>query len=165
VAYGTRQGREVGVAAAIAFEGWQASRPTVEVTAEVGDLKPYQPGRFFERELPCLLAALAKLTTAPQTVIVDGYVWLDASGRAGLGAKLHQALGGQVAVVGVAKTAFAGSDAIAVRRGGSERPLYVTSAGLNRADAAHAVREMHGRHRLPDMLRRADCLGRERLAG
>ncbi len=37
-------------------------------------------------------------------------------------------------------------------------PLYVTAAGMPRADAANLVRHMVGRRQLPDALRRADTL-------
>src|SRR3954453_10700178 len=52
---------------------------------------PYQPGKFFQRELPALktvLADAARLTL----IIVDGYVDLDPHGRPGLGAHLHTCL-------------------------------------------------------------------------
>jgi hypothetical protein len=42
--------------------------------------------------------------------IVDGYVWLDDAGKPGLGAHLYQALGGRVAVLGVAETKFRGAE-------------------------------------------------------
>jgi deoxyribonuclease V len=47
-----------------------------------------------------------------------------------------------------------------VFRGTSARPLYVTAAGMSRVDAAELVRQMAGRHRMPDALRRADTLAR-----
>ncbi len=50
--------------------------------------------------------------------------------------------------------------AVPLLRGTSARPLYVTAAGLPRADAADLVRRMAGRHRLPDAVRRADTLAR-----
>ena len=42
----------------------------------------------------------------------------------------------------------------------SVRPLFVTAAGMPAADAADLVRQMAGRYRLPDALRRADTLAR-----
>ena len=67
-------------------------------------------------------------------------------------------------VIGVAKTAFrAAAHAIPVVRGeSSARPLYVTAAGMSRHQAAHLVRHMAGRYRLPDALRRAGALARGR---
>ena len=68
-----------------------------------------------------------------------------------------------VPVIGVAKTAFrTATHAVPVLRGeDSTRPLYVTATGMPRHDAADIVRNMAGRHRLPDALRRADALARK----
>src|SRR5262249_10339590 len=92
-------------------------------------------------------------------LIVDGYVDLDPQGSPGLGAYVHSAL--SIPVVGVAKTAFRTAiHAIPVRRGQALKPLYVTAAGLDRADAAALVQAMAGPFRLPDALRRVDQLTR-----
>ena len=122
--------------------------------------RPYVPGSFFERELPCLLplvrAALA--AHAIDTVIVDGYVDLGA-GRPGLGRHLLHALGaGSPEVVGVAKTRFQGADAAAVLRGSSSRPLWVTASGDLAAARSH-LRQTHGEARIPDMLKLIDRAG------
>lgn len=164
VAYGQVDGAEIGVAAAVVFDGWRASSVSEEHTAVVRRLRPYVPGRFFERELPCLLAVLERLERDPDVILVDGYVWL-AAGRPGLGAELHRALGGRIPVVGVAKTRFHSSDEVGrpVRRGCSTRPLYVTAIGMDSVTAAVRVEQMHGGHRLPTILKRADALGREVL--
>ena len=120
---------------------------------------PYQPGRFYARELPALRAVLADLGHPVSLVIIDGYVDLDPQGRPGLGAHLHAHL--NVPVIGVAKTAFrTASHAVAVRRGDALRPLYVTSAGLPAERAAALVAGMAGPYRLPDALRRVDALAR-----
>jgi deoxyribonuclease V len=67
-------------------------------------------------------------------------------------------------VIGVAKTAFrTATHAIPVLRGTSARPLYVTATGMARADAAQLIRQMAGRHRMPDALRRVDTLARHGL--
>ncbi|WP_432834875.1 endonuclease V [Dactylosporangium sp. CA-092794] len=121
---------------------------------------PYEPGAFYKRELPAIRAVLAGV--APLSLlIVDGYVDLDPDGRPGLGAHVHAALG--LPVIGVAKTAFrTATHAVAVRRGGAEKPLYVTAAGLPLDTAVAYVREMSGPYRLPDALRRVDALARGR---
>jgi deoxyribonuclease V len=98
--------------------------------------------------------------------VIDGYVWLDGAGRAGLGAYLFEAMHGRAAVVGVAKNTFRRSThAAAVVRSGSRRPLYVTARGLPLEEAAAAVRSMHGAHRIPTLLKLVDRLSRERTAG
>ncbi len=63
-------------------------------------------------------------------------------------------------MIGVAKTRFAGAEAVAILRGRSHQPLFVTAAGLDARRAAELVRGMHGPHRLPTLLKRADQLAR-----
>ncbi|GGM85727.1 endonuclease V [Dactylosporangium sucinum] len=122
------------------------------------EVAPYEPGAFYKRELPALRAVLEG--TAPlELIVVDGYVDLDPDGRPGLGAHVHDALG--IPVIGVAKTAFrTATHAVEVRRGGADRPLYVTAIGLPRDRAAGIVARMAGPHRMPDALRRVDALAR-----
>jgi deoxyribonuclease V len=124
----------------------------------VDEVLPYQPGAFYLRELPSLRAVLAGQDRLC-LVVVDGYADLDPRGRPGLGARVHDELG--IPVIGVAKSAYwTATHAIAVLRGTSSRPLFVTAAGLPRDDAADLVRNMAGSHRVPDALRRADALAR-----
>ena len=67
-------------------------------------------------------------------------------------------------MIGVAKSRFRTAiHAIPVVRGSSLRPVFVTAAGMPRADAADLVRHMTGRYRLPDALRRAYTLARTGL--
>ena len=128
-----------------------------ERVAWLDRVEEYQPGAFYARELPALRTVLDRVDL--EIVVIDGYVDLDPDGRRGLGAHLHAALG--VPVIGVAKTAFrTATHAVAVRRGSSTRPLYVTAAGRPVADAAALVAGMAGPHRLPDALRRVDALAR-----
>ena len=132
-----------------------------ERTAVVPRVAPYRPGEFYLRELPPLRAVLEDLSELG-LLVVDGYADLDPAGRPGLGAHAHAEFG--IPVIGVAKSRFrTATHAIAVLRGTSARPLYVTAAGMPRADAASLVRQMAGRHRLPDALRRADTLARHGL--
>lgn len=146
------------VAADPAFSRLAGDRVTV-----VRDVAPYRPGDFYLRELPPLRAALDGLPGL-SLLVIDGYADLDPDGRPGLGARASEEFG--VPVIGVAKTRFrTATHAVAVLRGTSARPLYVTAAGMSRADAADLVLHMAGRHRLPDALRRADALARRAPAG
>lgn len=148
------------VAACVAFEHWTDARPSSELVAHIDQARPYAPGEFYKRELPCLLAVLEKAPAA-NIVVIDGYVWL-AKDRPGLGKKLSDAMNRSAAVVGVAKTAFRGNDAaIPVLRGTSSRPLFVTAEGMAAEEAASAVRSMFGPHRIPTLLSRVDRLCRE----
>jgi deoxyribonuclease V len=157
--------RDTGVVAACAgFEAWSDELARIEVVVRSpGRPAAYQPGAFYERELPYLLEVLARMPPL-ELVIVDAYVWLGPD-QPGLGKRLHDAYGG--IVVGVAKTRFAGADAgaggsgvIEIRRGDSDRPLYVTAIGIDPAVAARHVEAMHGEFRIPTLLRRVDALAR-----
>jgi deoxyribonuclease V len=148
-------------AAAVTADDPAFSRLTGDRIAVVADVAPYQPGRFYLRELPPLRAVLDGVIGL-RLLVIDGYADLDPDGRPGLGARARDEFG--VPVIGVAKNPFrTATHAIAVLRGTSARPLYVTAAGMPRADAASLVRQMAGRHRLPDALRRADTLARHGL--
>lgn len=144
-------------AACVGFEAWTDAAPGYEAVATSPQAPAdYRPGAFYERELPYVRAMLEPLAARLEIAIVDGYVWLG-PGRAGLGAHLHAALG--CAVVGVAKSPFAGADAVAISRAGT-RPLYVTAVGVDPEVAAAHVRAMHGPYRIPTLLRRVDQLAR-----
>lgn len=147
-------------AAGLAFHDWSDAAPVTEKVIPVVGVHPYQPGQFYRRELPCLLGVLHELPPVA-VVIVDGYVWLDTGSVAGLGAHLYQALEGKVAVIGVAKTRFAGGRAaVEVVRGRSTRPLFITAVGMNAQIAAGHIRSMHGPDRIPTLLKRVDSLCR-----
>jgi deoxyribonuclease V len=147
--------------ACLGFTAWTDAASCYEaVTSSPGAAADYTPGEFYQRELPYLLAVLRPIAGQLDAVIVDGYVWLGAD--KGLGAHLHDALGGTTPIIGVAKTSFAGATAIEVIRGASARPLYVTAAGIDAVVAADHVRAMHGEHRIPTLLKRVDQLARSR---
>jgi deoxyribonuclease V len=150
-------------AACVAAREATFARIAAQHAVRVPEVLPYSPGKFYLRELPPLRGVLAELLSDGAErlalIIVDGYVDLDPGGRPGLGARVHAEFG--VPVVGVAKTAFAtATHAVPVLRGQSERPLFVTAAGISRAEAARLVRDMAGSYRMPDALRQVDALAR-----
>jgi deoxyribonuclease V len=147
------------VAACLRFSSFEAVEPSSRQVLFLPPAAPYEPGRFYLRELPPLLAVLQGPL---DLVVIDGYVWLGPE-RPGLGAHLHEALG--VPVLGVAKTAFQGAAAVPVLRGESRRPLFVTAAGVDVNEAAAWVRGMHGAHRVPTLLKQVDRLCRDARRG
>ena len=154
------------VSACLLFRSWLDPEPTAERVAVVDRIAPYKPGSFYLRELPCALAVLELVPEPLEAVVVDGYVWLDGDGRQGMGAHLYETLGRRVPVVGVAKNPFKGSEhAEPVLRGRSEKPLFVTAAGMDPVEAAGQVRTMHGAFRVPTLLRRVDRLCRTHPVG
>lgn len=148
------------VCACLLFERWSSAQPARSLVERVFPVAPYVPGQFYRREMPCLLATLSQVLGTVDTVIVDGYAWLGEGRDPGLGARLYEELGGQVAVIGVAKTIFHGAPAIEVRRGRSERPLYVSAVGMKTELAAQYIGKMHGQYRMPTLLRQVDQLSR-----
>lgn len=150
------------VAACVGFHDWADATSAREAVARTpGPPAEYQPGEFYRRELPHVLAALAAIAVTPHTIVVDGYAWLGPE-RPGLGAHLHAALAGAIPIVGVAKRPFEGATtAVPILRGTSHQPLYITTVGTDLAAAAQAVRTMHGPHRLPTLIKRVDRLARD----
>lgn len=150
------------LAACCLFENWTDETAVRDVTAWVTGVAPYQPGQFFRRELPCLLAVLAQVSEPLDLIVVDSYVWLQDENHPGMGAHLYQALAGRVPVIGVAKTRYL-SAALAreVLRGPGHNPLYVTAAGVDVGQAAAWIQGMHGDCRVPTLLRRVDHLARQ----
>lgn len=150
-------------AVCIAFTAWPDTAVANTWIEYIPGVPDYEPGAFYKRELPCILAILNKLDlSAVKAVVIDGYVILDDAGKPGLGTYLYNALGGQIPVIGVAKTTYANNDVnvTEVRRGQSERPLYVTAIGTPREEAAEGVRTMAGEYRIPTLLKHLDSLTR-----
>jgi deoxyinosine 3'endonuclease (endonuclease V) len=148
-----------GYPVAVAFTEWGAAVPAATYAATVSPIAAYEPGAFYKRELPCLLAVLTQVDLSEVScVVVDGYVTLGTEQRPGLGQHLYEALGSRVPVVGVAKTRFLGvaPQVVPVLRGQSQNPLYVTSVGLPVAEAARLVAGMHGEYRFPTLLKLLD---------
>lgn len=158
------------VAGCVLFRAWSDACAADELLVSEGPAAPYRSGEFYLRELPPILKVLSRISVSIETVVMDGYVWLNGN-RAGLGAHLHSALGGKVHVIGVAKNPWR-SEAIeqaanhperrtiAVTRGGSKRSLYVTSTGIDVALAADMIVGMHGRFRIPTLLAAVNTLVR-----
>ncbi|NPA94948.1 MAG: endonuclease V [Thermodesulfobacteria bacterium] len=121
----------------------------------------YVPGKFFKRELPCILRVLDEVKEPLEVVFIDAYVWLP-DGRPGLGAYLFESLGSTTPVVGIAKNRFyTGQERHLFRkvyRGKSRRPLYVTAAGMGVEDAAQLVTRLAGPFRIPSPVKAAHSL-------
>lgn len=149
------------VAAGVLFQDWEDSESVDELIVPVPTFAEYEPGHFYRRELPCVLELLRQLEQSPKCIIIDGHVYLGRDKKPGLGKHLHDAIQGQSAIIGVAKSRFKDTppDAEVFRRG-SKRALYVTAVGVDETVAKGLVMRLHGEHRLPTMLRRVDRLGK-----
>jgi deoxyribonuclease V len=152
---------EKALAACVLFRDWTDGAPAGELVRLIEHVEPYVPGQFYKRELPCLLSVLGNVIEPLDIVIVDGYVWLKDERSPGLGAHLFEALARKIPVIGVAKTRFLSAVvARPVKRGDSDRPLFVTAAGIDVEEAVRQVQRMHGEYRLPTLLKRVDLLCR-----
>lgn len=147
--------------AGILFQDWKDDRPFQILTTIETSFGDYEPGAFYKRELPCLLALVRTCRWPLETIVVDGYVTLP-DNKPGLGVHLYQALDGAVAVIGVAKTRYLGiSSDHEILRGQSAKPLFVTSVGCDLELAKERIRSMHGEHRIPFLIGRADGEARD----
>ncbi len=92
-----------------------------------------------------------------ECVVVDGYVWLGNVEHDGLGMHLYHALGQSIPIIGVAKTPFLGTPKVCeVFRGKSIKPLFVTSIHIELEEAKSAIVRMHGKYRIPTLLKKVN---------
>lgn len=161
LAVDAQYGRDTAIVGAVAFADWTDAEEAATYRSTVHGIEPYVPGEFYRRELPCILSLLAEYALEPDMIAVDGFVYLDGQCAPGLGKHLFDALGGRTPVIGVAKNRFAGApDEIRVFRGQSKIPIYVTSVGIPLATAREYIVSMHGRFRIPSLLKQADQVSR-----
>ncbi len=150
-------GREGATAACVVFEAWGDAAPVEIHRTTIADVAVYRPGRFYQRELPCLLAVLRAGGREFETIVIDGYVHLKPGAGKGLGQHLREALPYPAVVIGVAKNPLKVADRfVPVVRGRSGKPLFVSAAGCPEAEARKAVLAMHGPYRIPTLLKLAD---------
>ena len=79
------------IIAGILFENWESKGITKEVIVKIDKVEEYISGEFYKRELPCIMTLLDKLSKLPDSIIVDGYVYLN-NNKKGLGGYLYEAL-------------------------------------------------------------------------
>jgi deoxyribonuclease V len=150
--------------AGILFKDWEDCEPTSQLTVQIDQIAEYEPGQFYKRELPCILALFEQLESLPEYIVIDGYVYLGEERKAGLGKYLYDALEGKIAVIGVAKTRFKDTPSeTELCRGSSQRPLYVTVEGIDLREAKSAIALMCGTDRMPVILKMVDRLSKQSL--
>lgn len=155
VHYRETEAKVVGVL----FKDWQDPTPFEIKTLFTKEFGEYVPGSFYKRELPCILALLETIGQPElDIIIIDGYVYLDDAGKHGLGGYLFEALNQKSPVIGVAKTSFHQNKkhVVEVFRGTSQKPLYISSIGIEVEQAGKRIQTMYGAYRIPDLLRIMD---------
>lgn len=121
----------------------------------------YIPGEFYKRELPCLLRVYDRVREDIDLAVIDGFVFVEGA-KKGLGGHLYKALDEKIPVIGVAKTFYQGCrNYIKLYRGKSQRPLFISSIGLDLNFAAELIKNLAGENRIPDILKKVDRLTRQ----
>ena len=142
------------MAAAVAFDAWDAPEASHTYTCQIGQIEKTTRDELDLRDLPCLLQLLRVHRLQPELIVIDGFVHLDSDETPGLGRHLHHALEGRTAVIGVAKTGLPGLPAqFEVSREAETRPLVVTCIGIDLGEAKARLRAMHGQRRVPTLLK------------
>ena len=145
---------EGAMAAAVAFDAWDALEASQTYTCQIGQIEKETRGELDLRDLPGLLQLLRVHGLQPELIVIDGFVHLDSDETPGLGRHLHHALEGRTAVIGVAKTGLPGLPAqFEVFREEETRPLVVTCIGIDLGAAKARLRAMHGQRRVPTLLK------------
>ncbi|MDR6943918.1 endonuclease V [Mucilaginibacter pocheonensis] len=145
----------------ISFEQWESENILTTYVDTVSDVEDYSSGEFYKRELPCILHLITKIDLSfVRFIVIDGFVYLDDNNRLGLGGHLYHSLEKKIPVIGVAKTNFAAiqENKKSILRGESRKPIFVTSAGVNLEDASKYIKSMHGKFRIPKLLKELDTL-------
>lgn len=138
---------------------WNDVTATHHWVKYVKTVAEYIPGEFYKRELPCILEILNDIDFATiECIIIDGFVILNDEGKPGLGYHLYETLPHKVPVIGVAKTSFHQNtkNVIAVYRGESKNPLFITAIGIDVDKAAENIQHMAGEFRIPAVLKELD---------
>ncbi|MBT9494328.1 MAG: endonuclease V [Paucibacter sp.] len=144
-------------AAAIAFDDWDAAEPSRTFITRIAQVEKPVRGELDLRALPCIMQLLREHGLAPEMIeliIINGLVHLDAQETPGLGRHLHHALGERCAIMGVSKTAPPNTPSqFEVQREEETRPLIVSCIGIDLGAAKARLRAMHGRKRVPTLLK------------
>lgn len=147
-------GSDGAVAAGVAFDEWDAPEATHTYTTRIAHVETAVRGELDLRALPCLLQLLREHALEPDTLVINGFVHLDALETPGLGRHLYHALGRRCAVIGVSKTALPDTPAqFEISREEETRPLVVTCVGIDLGAAKARLRTMHGKRRVPTLLK------------
>ncbi|MDZ5460919.1 endonuclease V [Azohydromonas lata] len=150
------------VAAGVAFDEWDAPEASRTFTSRVAHIDKPLRAELDLRALPCLMLLLQEHALRPDVILMDAPVHLDASETPGLGLKLYEALGGRLAIIGVSTRSMPGMPAqFEVFREEEARPVIVTSVGVDIGAAKTRVRAMHGKRRIPTLLKLAARIARE----
>ena len=134
----------------------------IRIHGDDSDPGEYEPGRFYLRELPPLLAVVERIVEPIDCYVIDGYCHLSANGTPGLGAYLKESLPHAATIIAVAKNRYRDTmHAVQLLRAGSTRPLFITAIDVDDEQAAQHVTAMAGEFRIPTLLKAVDRMCRD----
>ena len=147
--------------AALTFSDWADTLPNEQYELEIHDIGEYNPGSFYQREYKPIKEIIKMIQAPIKYFVIDAYCYLSDSYDPGLGEYLFQKLPPESIIIGVAKNRFRNTThAFELCRGGSDRPLFITSIGIEYRLAADRIKSMAGDHRIPMLLKTVDRLSR-----
>jgi deoxyribonuclease V len=151
--------------AAVEFDDWAAAEGSRHHALAIAHVEKPVRGELDLRALPWFVQLLDADRLQPEAIVLAGAVHLDAQDTPALGRRLHDALGGRCAVIGVAKSGFKDAPAqFEVYREEEAAPLIVTCAGIDLGAAKARIRMMHGRKRVPTLLKLAARIAKGSVA-
>lgn len=149
------------IVAAVAFYEWDVAEASCTFTSRVAPVDPPVRNPRGAAELAGVLQLLREHALEPELIVIDGPVHLDAAEKPAWGRQLFDALGGRCAVIGISTRTMPGLPAqFEVWRDEEARPLIVTCIGIDLGAAKVRVRTMHGRRRVPTLMKLATRLAR-----
>lgn len=153
---------DVAAAVAVAFDEWNAPEASRTFMSRVAHAQRPARGETDLRAVPCVVQLLREHGLEPDVIVMSGSVHLDAADTPGLGRILYDVLGGRTAIIGVSSRSMPGMPAqFDVFREEEAPPVVVTCVGIDLGAAKARVRSMHGKRRMPTLLKLAGRLARE----
>ena len=155
----TKTAKAVGI-----LFNWLDDKSQRIISKIISNVDDYIPGQFYKRELPCIKAVIEEINLKEiEIIIVDGHIFIDNNENYGLGGYVFKEFNEQIPVIGVAKTFFKGNEKTvkSICRGQSNKPLFVSSIGIKLEVAIENVTNMHGKFRIPTLLKEVDRLSKE----
>lgn len=139
--------------AAVAFDDWDAREPTKSWTSRLPSAPKPQRGEPDLRAVAAIVQLLREHSLAPEVVVLQLAVHLDSADTPGIGRHLYEALGGAVAVIGVTRVIPGMPSQFEVYREDEAPAVTVTCAGIDLGAAKGRIRTMHGKRRVPTLLK------------
>lgn len=147
----------VDTVAGVLFTKWGSGRAESVLISNVENTESYIGGEIFGRELKIVNTLLEQCKAKPDYILLNGLVYSDGHSEPGFGKRLFDELGGDVSVIGVMQKQIKGlPEECQLCRGESGTPLFVTSVGVELMKAKELITSMHGKFRLPTLLKLAE---------